>query len=205
MRLEGLEDNTDVFHHLLIYLREDPALLGEIVPCTSNQNRGRIALQSSTPWLGHLPGGQPLDFPPQAGYPVGTKLKYGILELHYDNPEGLQVTFALTPKVSDVTGFRVFLTTTKRQHDVGHILIGINHGSLRMPHGIKAAHQSGGPYPADPQRATRPARQNKSSTSSPLWLTCTSVAGRRGPSGNGKTKRLASGSRWAGWPRWATS
>ncbi|CAF4533460.1 unnamed protein product, partial [Rotaria sp. Silwood2] len=65
-------------------------------------------------------GGETLvEFPEEAGYPVGGDFatKYYMLEIHYNNPK-------LTPNRRDNTGIRFYIGKQLRQYDIGYMSFG---------------------------------------------------------------------------------
>ncbi|CAF4402673.1 unnamed protein product, partial [Rotaria sordida] len=60
-----------------------------------------------------------IEFPEQAGYPVGlnSSNKYFMVQIHYDNPQQIS-------NRRDSTGIRYYLGNQLRQHDLGYLTFG---------------------------------------------------------------------------------
>jgi hypothetical protein len=97
---------------------------------------------NTEPMWGWAPGGAPLNVPEVAGFPVGLgEANYAILQIHYDNPQGLS-TF------KDSSGVRMYLTPTLRSTDAAFLFLGINTGNILIPAGHANWHQSASCPPA---------------------------------------------------------
>ena len=63
-----------------------------------------------------------MKFPSEAGFPFEktNKEKYLVLEIHYDNPLGLD-------NIVDSSGYRLYFTKMLRRYDAGAVFIGFLH------------------------------------------------------------------------------
>jgi hypothetical protein len=117
----GLEpniDNSTIVHHMLLY-QADTSFDPTPGPCGGG-SKGRLV----GVWA---PGGQALELPPEAGFPMEGTIHY-VLQIHYSNLMGLDGQ-------QDSTGYRLCTTDALRPNDADILAfgtIGINipaHGS----------------------------------------------------------------------------
>jgi len=128
VRFEPLRDNAQVVHHMLLYTATTQPAIGYQTCSTMPSN--------TNPMWGWAPGGSALNVPDVTGFPVGLgEANYAILQIHYDNPQGLS-TF------KDSSGVRMYLTATLRSTDAAFMFLGVNTGSIVIPAGHSAWHQS---------------------------------------------------------------
>ena len=126
------EDNLKRTHHLLLYECEGPvdydgigyapAAPPEVAQCNF-----------AAPVAVWAVGGGSIDFPPEAGYPIGPGFgKYFLLEFHYDSPPGEVATH-------DDSGLRLYVTTDLRDNDIGCMYTGaLLSDFIRIPAGKEA-------------------------------------------------------------------
>jgi Copper type II ascorbate-dependent monooxygenase, N-terminal domain/Copper type II ascorbate-dependent monooxygenase, C-terminal domain len=102
-------DNSVILHHMLLY-ETTTAYSPEPTPCAAGgPSSGRLV----SVWA---PGGQALEFPPEAGMPVeGTK--HYMIQMHYSNLMQLDGE-------SDLSGFDICTTTDLRPNDADIMAFG---------------------------------------------------------------------------------
>lgn len=124
-------------HHMILYtcLQDlDPVFLnststGPPVCASGMQQKGMCY----SFWILWAVGGGPMQMPPEAGMPMGssaqlndmTTAKNVMLEIHYDNPDKVQIT--------DNSGFRLFYTDKLRDNDA--VIMTLGHLSINIPAG----------------------------------------------------------------------
>ncbi|XP_061434271.1 DBH-like monooxygenase protein 1 isoform X1 [Lethenteron reissneri] len=120
-----LQANNEAFvHHILVYT------------CSANANASHVGAShecnhpnmpdSFTHCFGGIMagwavGGGTFDYPPEAGFSLGTQgdPQFVMLETHYDNPAKLA-------GVTDSSGLRFYITSELRAYDSGMLEVGVN-------------------------------------------------------------------------------
>lgn len=140
------DGNEATVHHMIAYycpeyLITNDSHIGVEGPCDewsenmpSRQCRGeRMAYVWAV-------GGNDLYMPQSAGMPLSgdSGFHYVFMEIHYDNP-------LKKSGIVDSSGFRMYVTPTLRENDVGILMIGLNINYLGqwIPPGLSNAHNAG--------------------------------------------------------------
>ncbi|CAF3793088.1 unnamed protein product [Rotaria sp. Silwood1] len=115
-------ENSDLVHHLLMH-ECNPSFTfddNNLPDGVCDEINDKIEPCSSSIATGWAVGGDHLiEFPEQAGYPVGLNSpnKYFMVQMHYDNPKQ-------TSNRRDSSGIRFYLGNQLRQHDLGYLTFG---------------------------------------------------------------------------------
>ncbi|CAF1123173.1 unnamed protein product [Adineta ricciae] len=114
--------NVDLVHHLLLYECDPAAVFDEknLPDGLCDDFAEKLELCSSNIATGWAIGGDfLLEFPQEAGYPIGGDfpVKYYLLQMHYDNPR-------LQSGRRDSSGIRFYLSNELRQQELGFLTLG---------------------------------------------------------------------------------
>ncbi|EDW94958.1 uncharacterized protein Dyak_GE19798 [Drosophila yakuba] len=124
--------NTNVVHHMTLFECQSKLFSGSDpsswdlwvrsagTVCNSNQLTPRDWDSCSTPVAVWSLGSDGQFLPPHAGIPMGgaSGVRYYMLEIHYDNPDGKESV--------DHSGFRIHYTPNLRTHDSGILISGVS-------------------------------------------------------------------------------
>ena len=105
-----ITDNANILHHILLF--ESPSAY-----TSTPQECSYIANPSWKLVTGWAPGGPPLEFPAEAGWPMEKGTAHYVLQLHYNN--GLKL-----PNQKDSTGYDFCSTDKLRANDAGILAFG---------------------------------------------------------------------------------
>ena len=125
--IEPIVDNVERLHHMVLYGCNITSLEGrtkDIFEC------GKMLKECNNVVYGWAPGSPTVLLPKEAGIIWGTEdLKYGVLQIHYDNP----------PMKSEIdsSGIKIWYTTELRTFDAGIMIIGMVHQLMNIPAGQK--------------------------------------------------------------------
>lgn len=118
------KDNEGFVHHLVVYEchgNYNNSHFGVGFDCLDFANMPLLQCYMVTPSLiaAWGVGGQAFYYPPKAGYPIGMadSPKQYMLEMHYDNPEGIEGR-------TDSSGVKFYYTSNLRQYDAGMLSVG---------------------------------------------------------------------------------
>lgn len=95
-------DNTKVVHHILLF-QSDTAVNGTPQPCGGGSRGWRLV-------TGWAPGGKNFELPPEAGYAEEAGTTHWVIQIHYNNAQGLSGEV-------DETGFDLCTTDQLRPND----------------------------------------------------------------------------------------
>ncbi|CAF0875388.1 unnamed protein product [Adineta ricciae] len=114
--------NIDLVHHLLLYECDPAAVFDEknLPDGLCDDFAEKLELCSSNIATGWAVGGDfLLEFPQEAGYPIGGDfpVKYYLLQMHYDNPR-------LQSGRRDSSGIRFYLSNELRGQELGFLTLG---------------------------------------------------------------------------------
>ncbi|CAF4083643.1 unnamed protein product [Rotaria sordida] len=116
------DENSDLVNHLLLHecnpsFTFDDNNLPNGVCDEINDKIEPCSASIATGWA--VGGDHLIEFPEQAGYPVGLNSpnKYFMVQIHYDNPQQIS-------NRRDSTGIRYYLGNQLRQHDLGYLTFG---------------------------------------------------------------------------------
>ncbi|CAF0843332.1 unnamed protein product [Adineta ricciae] len=114
--------NRDLVHHLVLYECDSSAKFDDnkLPEGVCDEFYGQAPLCSSNIAIAWAVGGDEIvEFPKEAGYPVGDEfpIKYYMLQMHYDNSN-------LTANRTDSSGIRFYIGKELRQYDIGYLTLG---------------------------------------------------------------------------------
>lgn len=115
-------DNTKIVHHILLFQAKE-AVSPEPFACDAT---GSSVWKMVTGWA---PGGGNLELPPEAGYPMEQGTTHWVVQMHYNNAQGL------TGQVDD-SGYELCATDQLRPNDAGVLAF----GSVRFSIPPRATH-----------------------------------------------------------------
>ena len=122
---EPIIDASAVTHHMLLYQCDSDV-------SSVNDPQDCATMQCTEIIYAWAVGVEPWVLPDAAGIIWGGEDKYYQLEIHYNNPSGLQLT--------DSSGVRIYYNSNKRQYDAGFLRFGTDLGDISIPAG-KAAYE----------------------------------------------------------------
>jgi len=119
IRFDAIVEHSSVVHHMVLYTCTEPQ------SDTSPYDCSNMDPQCTTILYVWAVGGKNFYLPEEAGFPIGKNAaKYGILQVHYDNPNALS-------NVWDNSGIKMFYTNELREYNAGILEIGVNY--LEIP------------------------------------------------------------------------
>ncbi|CAF1647274.1 unnamed protein product [Rotaria magnacalcarata] len=123
-------NNVDLVHHLVLYecdqtVKFDDNNLPDGVCDDYYREFSHCLSNTATVWA--VGGEEIVEFPTEAGYPVGGDfgIKYYVIEMHYNNPK-------LIPNRRDNTGIRFYIGKELRQYDLGYLAFGTSSNALAL-------------------------------------------------------------------------
>ncbi|CAF3947797.1 unnamed protein product [Rotaria magnacalcarata] len=123
-------NNVDLVHHLVLYecdqtVKFDDNNLPDGVCDDYYREFSHCLSNTATVW--EVGGEEIVEFPTEAGYPVGGDfgIKYYVIEMHYNNPK-------LIPNRRDNTGIRFYIGKELRQYDLGYLAFGTSSNALAL-------------------------------------------------------------------------
>ncbi|CAF2973272.1 unnamed protein product [Rotaria socialis] len=123
-------NNVDLVHHLVLYecdqtVKFDDNNLPDGACDDYYREFSHCLSNTATVWA--VGGEEIVEFPTEAGYPVGGDfgIKYYVIEMHYNNPK-------LIPNRRDNTGIRFYIGKELRQYDLGYLAFGTSSNALAL-------------------------------------------------------------------------
>lgn len=110
-------DNAKILHHVLLF-QAPTSVSPTPTPCSSF---GSVAWQLVAGWA---PGSDPFELPAEAGFPQEKGTTHWVIQLHYNNAQGLEGQ-------TDRSGFDLCTTDELRPHDAG--LVGFGGTKFDLP------------------------------------------------------------------------
>ena len=111
-----LLDQDRVVHHMILYSSDDADPAAGFFDCSTMP-------PGSEPMWAWAPGSDEFVLPPNVGFDTP---KYGILQVHYNNPNGLS-------GLVDRSGVLMNITSTAREYSAGFFITGISTGQIEVP------------------------------------------------------------------------